>query len=263
VARGLDWDADAYEQASTAQRRWGQALLDSHPWRGDEVVLDAGCGPGGLAESLLGRLPRGRIIAVDVDPAMVRLARGRLARYGGRAVVKEEDLRDLSETGPVDVVFSNAVLHWVPEHERVFRRFRELLRPGGQVLAQFGGRGNIARVVRVADAVARSPEFAPRFRSWTPPWHFEDAEATRRRLVDAGFIHVDARLHEAPVRFEDRAAFAAFVRTAPILPYLTQLGDAALREAFVDRFATAYEAEGVGWELDYVRLTIRATRPTP
>ena len=62
--------------------RWGSDVLERLPLRGDETVLDAGCGTGQITERLVERLPRGRVVALDGSPAMVEAARGRLARFG-------------------------------------------------------------------------------------------------------------------------------------------------------------------------------------
>lgn len=262
MTRSLDWDATAYQAAAAPQRTWGLALLDLRRWRGDEAVLDAGCGPGTLAEAILARVPRGRVLALDHDAGMVEAARKRLAPYGARASVVRADLVDPPHLGPVDVAYSNAVFHWVPDHDALFRRLLGVLVPGGELLAQCGGAGNIARAIRVADEVRTRPPYRTSFQDWTPPWHFESAEATRRRLVEAGFTDVVVRLTDAPVRFDDARAFAAFVRTAPLLPYLTRLADPALQEGFLGNFVDAYAQAGHAWELDYVRLTLQARRPS-
>ena len=100
-----DWDAVTYDRVSDVQLGWALAQLERLPLDGDEVVLDAGCGSGRVTELLLERVPRGRVVAVDADAAMVAKARERL---GERAVVEQQDLLELSLADPVDVVFSTA-----------------------------------------------------------------------------------------------------------------------------------------------------------
>ncbi|MDQ4131321.1 MAG: methyltransferase domain-containing protein [Actinomycetota bacterium] len=127
---GLDWDAATYDRVSDPQLGWGLELLDRLPLRGDEVVLDAGCGSGRVTRALLERLPGGRAIAVDASPAMVERAR---AALGSQARVLRGDLCELTLEEPVDAVFSNAVFHWIPDHARLFSRLRDVLRPGGRL----------------------------------------------------------------------------------------------------------------------------------
>ena len=96
-----------------------EAVLERLPLRGDETVLDAGCGSGRVTEMLLERLPRGHVVAVDSAPSMVEHAREAL---GERATVLAPDLTELALDEPVDAVFSNAVFHWIADHERLFER---------------------------------------------------------------------------------------------------------------------------------------------
>src|SRR4029453_5293945 len=73
-----DWDARTYDRVADPMTRWGEAVLDRLPLAGDERVLDAGCGSGRVTELLAGRLPRGRVVALDGSTAMVEAARQRL-----------------------------------------------------------------------------------------------------------------------------------------------------------------------------------------
>ena len=111
------WDAATYDRVSAPQLEWAGKVLQRLPLRGDETVLDAGCGSGRVTAMLLDRLPGGHVVAVDAAPSMVAHARDRL---GDRATVILSDLTELELDEPVDAVFSNAVFHWVMDHERLF-----------------------------------------------------------------------------------------------------------------------------------------------
>lgn len=253
--RGVRWDASRYAQVAGVQEAWGRRLIESHPWRGDEAVLDAGCGDGRLAALILERCPRGRVVAVDHDSGMVEKAGARLAAFGERARVMQADLQDLPPLPSVDVVFSNAVFHWVPDHDRLFRGLRGFLRPGGHLVAQCGGQGNLARCRAATEAVRVEGPFASFFADWRPPWHYEPPEPTRQRMEAAGFRDVQCWLAPAPTAFPDRDALRAFLRGAVLTPY-----NAVLPEAQRDAFANAVvdRLGGPPWELDYVRLEMRA-----
>jgi len=100
-----DWDGATYDRIADPQARWGSVVLDRLPLRGDETVLDAGCGTGRVTEQLIGRLPAGRVIAADAAPSMLVEARRRLARFGDRVQFVECDLgRPLPVDGTVDAV---------------------------------------------------------------------------------------------------------------------------------------------------------------
>ena len=92
---------------------------------------------------------------------------------------------------PVDAVFSNATFHWIHDHDALFARLHEAIKPGGQLVAQCGGRGNIDAFRVLADAVAATDEFSRYFADWQRPWNYAGAEETTERLERAGFTDVE------------------------------------------------------------------------
>src|ERR671915_816751 len=136
-----DWDATSYERMSAPLEAMGRVVLARLDLRGDERVLDAGCGTGRVTAALIGRLPRGEVVAVDGSPAMVEQAR---ARLDGRADVRVADPLELELERPVDAILSTATFHWIADHDRLFARLLAALVPGGRLAAQCGGAGNVA-----------------------------------------------------------------------------------------------------------------------
>ena len=228
--------------------RWGSDVLGRLPLRGDETVLDAGCGSGRVTERLVERVPDGRVIALDGSPSMIEAARGRLARYGNRV---ELMVADLAEPLPlpgasVDAILSTATFHWIADHGALFRHLAAVLRPGGRLVAQCGGEGNIASV---RAALARVGD------GWAGPWTFASAEETRRRLEAAGFTAIETWLHEEPTPLEPGAPLREYLRTVVLGAHLERLPPEE-RSAFVSAVAGYLPAPSI----DYVRLNIVATR---
>lgn len=261
MTRSFEWDANLYEDASTVQQRWGIALMDQRPWKGDERVLDAGCGTGTLTEELAKRVPRGHVVAVDNDPMMVEKAIGRLGRYVGRVEAIPGDVLALPAIGAFDVIFSNAVFHWVRDHDRLFLELFRHLKPGGELLAQCGGEGNLDHVRQVTESLRREEPFAPFFHDWKAPWNYQDDASTTERLFITGFVHADAQLHPAPITFPDGETFARFANAVILRPYLGAIPTPQLRTELLERFVERMREAGHGRTLDYVRLTIRGQRP--
>src|SRR3954465_3767916 len=104
-----DWNADSYERISAPMEAMGREVLDRLELRGDERVLDAGCGTGRVTAALVERLPRGEVVAVDGSPAMAEGARERL---GPGVEVFVADLLELELGEPVDAILSTATFHW-------------------------------------------------------------------------------------------------------------------------------------------------------
>jgi trans-aconitate 2-methyltransferase len=241
-----DWDAGTYDRVSDPQYRWALEQLERLTLNGDEVVLDAGCGSGRVTALLADRVPQGRVYGVDVAPSMARHAADAL---GDRAVILCQDLVELDLPEPVDVIFSNATFHWVADHDALFGALRRALRPGGRLLAQCGGRGNIDSFRRLADQVARDEPFAEFFVDWQGPWNYAGAEETAERLREAGFREVDTWLEDRPTRLDDPAPF---IRTVCLVRHLDRL-PADRQEDFVQAVLARSQRPFV---LDYVRLNM-------
>lgn len=242
-----DWDARAYDQVADPQTRWGRAVLERLPLTGDERVLDAGCGSGRVTELLAARLPRGSIVALDASASMIAAARERLAPLGERVEFVVADLgRPLPLASPVDAILSTATFHWVPDHDALFANLAAVLRPGGRLVAQCGGAGNIASIRRVLSTIGDG---------WTGAAHYETPLATAARLVAAGFVDVECWLTDEPTRFEAGEPFETFLRTVILGSHVQRLPDGE-RDAFVREVASRLPEPVI----DYIRLNIVARR---
>jgi trans-aconitate 2-methyltransferase len=243
-----DWNATSYDRVADPQTRWGAEVLERLALDGDETVLDAGCGTGRVTELLLAKLPRGRAVALDASAAMLAQARERLAPFGDRVTYVEADLgRPLPIEAPVDAVLSTATFHWVPDHDALFANLAAVLRPGGWLVAQCGGFGNIARFLEVVSSI--EPDFARNRHNFQTP------EATVARLESSGFVDIHAWLSDAPTRFDPGEPLEAFLGTVCLRTHLAGL-EPPEREPFVHEVASRMP-EPV---LDYVRLNITARR---
>ena len=260
-----DWDAATYHRISEPQVAWGRRVLDRLPLRGDETVLDAGCGTGRLTAQLLERLPTGRVIAMDRSPAMLDAARELLApRFGDRVGFVRADLQELEDRpldGPVDAIFSTATFHWVLDHPRLFRGLHRALRPGGWLVAQCGGGPNIELVRDRAAALMASPEYAPYFAGWTGPWEFADDATTAERLRAAGFVEVETGLEATPIVQPGPAEYGAYLTSVIFGAPLARLPDEPTRARFVATLTEQAAGDDPPYLLDYWRLNLRARRP--
>lgn len=246
-----EWDAETYDAVSDPQFEWGMEVLERLELRGDETAVDAGCGSGRVTAELADRLPQGRVIAVDGSEAMVEKAKERLGERAGYLV---SDLVELELEEPVDLVFSTATFHWIPDHDRLFQRLRAALRPGGRLVAQCGGQGNVARHTQAIAAVAADPEYGQHLSGAKAPWNFASPEETEPRLRAAGFTDVRCWLEPKPVQPERPLEFVSTVTLGPILDQLP----AEKRRPFAE---AVLEHEQQPLVLDYVRLNMEARAP--
>jgi trans-aconitate 2-methyltransferase len=245
-----EWDGNIYDRISAPMEALGRAVLDRLELNGNETVLDAGCGSGRVTEALLERLPNGRVIAVDASHSMVKAARERLAGRD-RVEVREGDLLELALPTPVDAILSTATFHWIADHDALFGRLHAALRPGGRLVAQCGGKGNIDVLRGVANEILAREPYAAYFRDWRAPWSYAGPEITEERLRGAGFASAECWLQPAPQQPEHPRQFLSEIVLGPHYQQLPE----GLREQFMD---TALAELGEPVVVDYIRLNIDA-----
>lgn len=246
-----EWNAEVYDRVADPQFQWAQEVIGRLELRGDEDVLDAGCGSGRVTVLLLEKLSEGSLIGIDGSASMVEMAREKL---GDRAEIREGDLAELDLHEQFDLVFSTAVFHWVPDHENLFRRLFAALRPDGRLVAQCGGHGNVASLVAVIADVAAQPRFAEHFEGMQSALNFATPKDTEARLEAAGFEDMRCWLQRKDTQPAEPKPFLANLTLGPQLERLP----AELRDPFVDEVAAGM---GEPLVLDYVRLNIEARRP--
>jgi trans-aconitate 2-methyltransferase len=247
-----DWDAATYDRVSDMQADWSLEVIDRLDLSGDETVLDAGCGSGRVTKLLLERLPRGHVVGVDSSASMIEKAREALP--GDRAELIVSDLLELDLTEAVDAIFSNATLHWILDHRRLFERLHAYLRPGGRLEAQCGGIGNLDEFLNSLENVNGDERFASYLRGIASTWNFPSPGDTDIRLDAAGFESARSWLEE---RLEKPREPREFLRAVCLGPHLDRLPE-SLHDAYLD---AVLEALPRPLALDYVRLNISARRP--
>ncbi len=128
----MPWDPEQYEAFDALRRRPAYDLVAGLPTMDPKVVVDLGCGGGHMARLLADRYPNAQVTGVDNSPAMLAWA----AKAPSRVEWIEADLNRWRPSWPTDLVFSNAALHWLPDHETLFAELLEALAPGGVLAAQ-------------------------------------------------------------------------------------------------------------------------------
>ncbi|MDQ0506147.1 trans-aconitate 2-methyltransferase [Xanthobacter agilis] len=162
-----DWNARQYLRFEDERTRPARDLLAQVPLERASFVVDLGCGPGNSTELLAARFPDAEVVGLDTSAAMLEAARARLPR--GRFEIA--DAATLTLPRPADLIFANAVLQWVPDHERVFPRLLSLLAPGG-VLA-----------VQMPDNLDEPSHVAMRETAMSGPWSYKLRDAVAARTV--------------------------------------------------------------------------------
>ena len=258
------WDAEEYRTSSPNQKKWALELLSKLNLRGDERVLDIGCGDGEITAAIARRVPRGSAVGIDSSRDMVDLAAKHCPPERCPNVsFLLKDAREIDFNEEFDAVFSNACLHWVIDHRPVLAGVKRCLKPSGRMLLQMGGRGNAATVLEAIDAVLKMPRWAGYFKGFTFPYAFYGPEEYRSWMEALGFQVNRAELLPKDMVHEGAEAFAAWLRTT-WLPYTERVPE-PLREEFIREIVSTHARmrppDGDGSiHFTMVRLEVEATK---
>ena len=259
------WNPALYQSKHSFVWEYGRdllALLDPQP---GERILDVGCGTGRLTAEIA-QAPGVVVVGTDASAAMLTEASAERRRANGgdqpgptRVLYVQGDGAALPFTSVFDAVFSNATFHWVPDHDRLFRSIHDVLNPGGRLVAQCGGAGNLHQLYGRARAIMATAAYAPFFSGWRDPWRFEGVDATRARLEDAGFVDIDVSLTAAPTTFDAPERFAEFIAAVCLRHELARLPQ-AMRDPFIGELTSLAGDDVPALTLDYWRLNIAARK---
>jgi trans-aconitate 2-methyltransferase len=254
-----EWDAQVYHRLSAPQVSWGKKVLARLRLRGDETVMDAGCGTGRLTAELLAALPRGQVVGVDLSQQMLREAREHLRSHiGSRLSLVACDLLDLPFARVFDGIVSTAAFHWVLNHDALFKNLHNLLRPGGWLEAQCGGGPNLAALRQRVGTLISAPKFREFFSGFREPWLFETAEEATERLRHAGFVKITTAVEAAPTVLDSAQQYREFISNIILQRHLALLPNEDLREAFIGNLVVQGSADKPPFLLDYWRLNLSA-----
>jgi trans-aconitate 2-methyltransferase len=157
----MAWDVERYEQFRSERARPFFDLLARVPDTPVRHAVDLGCGTGELTQLLCARWPDAEVVGVDSSPQMLAAAGPRAAKVdgvgGGRLRFVQADLASYTPLAPLDLVISNAALHWVDRHEALLDRLAGLLAPGGSLAVQMPANFDAASHVLLAETAADGP----------------------------------------------------------------------------------------------------------
>ncbi|MGB3722392.1 MAG: class I SAM-dependent methyltransferase [Pacificimonas sp.] len=238
------WDADAYARDAAFVPALGNAVLNLLAPKSGERILDLGCGDGVLTEKLVAA--GANVHGIDFDAGMVSVAQGK----GLSAEVM--DGQALTFEGEYDAVFSNAALHWMPDHPAVFSGVHRALKPAGRFVLECGGFGNLAAMRTALRAVLsrrglKSPDVQV----------YPTADAASRQLEAAGFDVETCGIIPRPTPLA--SGMAAWFQTFRhgFLP--EDHRDDIVAEAVDLLRPSLCDGEGK-WVADYVRLRFKAVK---
>lgn len=237
--REYKWNAGDYDKNSQAQKKWARELIGRLNFKGNERVLDLGCGDGKVTMEISQRLNHGTIVGIDNSEEMIRLAK---VKYPDNKFpnlsFQVMDATQLTFESDYDLIFSNAVLHWVSDHKSVLEGLYKSLNVGGKILLRMGGKGDAQGMIAAMNIVKNAEQWARYFKGFKFPYTFLGIEEYQVLLDDAGFTPIRIELLPKDMVHDGEAGLESWIRTT-WLPYTGRIPE-EFKTAFISEVISAY-----------------------
>lgn len=225
------WKAEVYANNSKGQAVWAQELIDKIGIKGDETILDIGCGDGKITE-YLSTLTKGEVVGIDLSAEMIAYAKQ--AFFEPKFM--QMDAQNMEFLNRFEIVFSNAALHWASDHEAVVKGIYKALKNGGKAVLQMGGEGNAKEVFDMFFAIL--PRYKHYFEGFKAPYTFCSAEYYEKLLEKVGFESYTATLIPKDMVHEDVKAFRGWLEST-WFPFIDRIPD-TMQEKFIQECIENY-----------------------
>jgi trans-aconitate 2-methyltransferase len=216
-----EFDGERYRAAAGHQREWGELLISGLELRGDENILDLGCGDGTLTARLADLVPRGSVLGLDASAGMIAAAQP-LTRPNLRFAL--QDIRTLDFEAEFDLIFSNSALHWLKDQRRLLAACHRALKKGGRLRGGFPGAGSVPGFIQAVKQVMGKPAYRHYFNGFEWPWYMPEPVEYEALVREAGFreVSVQCRIFD---RSFSAAQLTSFLDQPAIVPFLARVAE--------------------------------------
>lgn len=236
-----EWQATEYARESSLQKVLADKQLSRLTFRGDERVLDVGCGDGKITAEIAARVPRGSVLGVDPSRDMIAFASREFgAPRIGNLRFQVADARSLPFRNEFDLAVSFNALHWLPEQEDALRSIHAALKSGGRAILRMVPQGERKSLEDVIENARQSPRWAGHFAGFRKPFAHYTLDEYRALAERAGFHVARLKIEDDAWDFKTREGFVAFAR-ATFVEWTQHLPENE-RDAFINDVLDRYSS---------------------
>ncbi|MGB9937005.1 MAG: class I SAM-dependent methyltransferase [Methanobacterium sp.] len=258
------WNAEDYQKSSSTQQKWAKELIKKLDLKGNECILDIGCGDGKVTAKIASILNKGHVLGIDSSEDMIKLAQKTFPKKNYENLsFKVKDVCSLDFNEQFDILFSNAALHWIRDHLDILKRSKTSLKPSGKILFQMGGKGNAEDILEIADEMIITEPWKEYFRNFNFKYGFYGKEEYEKWLEEAGLKTMRVEIIPKVMTKNGKEDLKSWIRTT-WLPYIERVPD-KLKDQFMDELASKYiqkypEDNKGKIHVKMVRLEVEATK---
>jgi trans-aconitate 2-methyltransferase len=233
------WNPKDYAKNSDAQLKWARSLTQNLNLETYQSILDVGCGDGKITADFATQVPQSRVVGVDSSPEMIAYAQEQYPqRQYPNLTFLCIDARKINFQPEFDLIFSNATLHWVDDHQAFLQGARQALKAQGRLIISCGGKGNAAGILATFTQLMTREQWQPYFADFKNPYFFYGIEDYQQWLPQSGFTVKRLELVPKDMTHQGKAGLTGWIRTTwmPVIEYVPP----AQQDEFIDQFIELY-----------------------
>ena len=224
----FEFDGEKYKKASSHQKEWGLKLISELQFNGNENILDLGCGDGAITAQLANHVPNGYVIGIDASQGMIETAKK--THKSNNLKFELIDINTISYQKKFDIIISNATLHWVKDHKKLFAHVYSALKSNGIVRFNFAADGNCSNFFEVIKKTIKQQKYEKYFKKFIWPWYMPDIEEYRLLAEQSLFSEIRVWGENADRNFSDAEAMTKWIDQPSIIPFLKCVGEIDKKE---------------------------------
>ena len=261
----VKWNAKAYKESSHNQFQWGLELLDKLALKGNESVLDIGCGDGKLTIEIAKRVPDGYVVGIDNSEEMISFARNTFPKDKYPNVDWQiMNATEIDFDNEFDAAYSNAVLHWIKDHVAILRGVKRSLKPGGRILFQMAGKGNAVNAAQVLIDVISKEKWSKYFiNGVSSTLCYYGIDDYHVWLKELGFVEKRVEFITKDSFFHEREEMRQNIEASWMI--FTDMIPENLRDQFIEELIDGFDERSLkdefgNYHIDMLRLEVEAEK---
>lgn len=259
------WNAADYNQNSANQQRWARELIAKLDLKGNERILDIGCGDGKVTAEIASYLPNGSVLGIDNSENMIDFAQSQFpASNFPNLTFQHKDALQLNFHDEFDVIVSFACLHWVNDHLPVLAGIKNSLKSSGRILLQMGGKGNALSIGRGIEKVIYSEKWSQYFDNLSLQTGFYSDDEYKELLKSTGLNAQRVELIPTDMIHQGKEGLLGWIRTLGSANYVCRVPKDLQSEIITeiaDTYLERYPLDSEGFaHVPTMRLEVAATK---
>jgi len=237
------WNVEDYCNNSIYQKKWALDFINSKiRFKGNERVLDIGCGDGSISAIISSKLSNGSLLCIDSSKEMISYAHNRFLRKEySNLFFQIGDARHLNFYNEFDIVVSFACFHWISDQVSLLKTVKRSMKPQGKLFIQIGGMGNESDLINTANKVIKTIKWVKYFNNFSYKWGFFSDNEYIAFLKKAGLKINNVELVPKKMVYKNKEGLKSWIRTT-WQPYLERVPD-NLQSQFINDVASNYVAK--------------------